>query len=126
MLVVGENINATNKSVGEAIKHKDTAFLEELVIVQAAAGADYIDVNVGTGRGSGEQEIADMEWLIEVVQTATDRPLSIDSDNSQVIEAGLRCYRGHRPIINSATAEADELSTLGRLAVDADRIDFLS
>jgi len=120
MLVVGENINATNRSVGEAITGKDSAFLEELVIAQAAAGADYIDVNVGTGRDSGEQEIADMEWLVELVQAATDRPLAIDSDNPRVIEAGLRRYRGQGPIINSVNAEAERLNVLGRLAVEHD------
>ena len=120
MLVLGENINATNKSVGEAITHKDEAFLEELARVQAAAGADYIDVNAGTGRTSAEQEIADMEWLVEVVQTATDRPLAIDSDNPQVIEAGLRRYRGQRPIINSVNAETEKLRALGHLAVEHD------
>lgn len=120
MLVVGENINATNRSVGEAITGKDRAFLEELARAQAAAGADYIDVNVGTGRDSGEQEIADMEWLVEVVQSATDRPLAIDSDNPRVIEAGLRCYRGQRPIINSVNAEAEKLNAMGRLAVEHD------
>lgn len=120
MLVVGENINATNRSVGEAIARKDRAFLEDLAIVQAAAGADYIDVNVGTGRDSGEQEIADMEWLVEVVQAATDRPIAIDSDNPRVIEAGLRRYRGQRPIINSVNAEAERLNALGRLAVEHD------
>ncbi len=120
MLVVGESINATNRSVGEAITCRDSAFLEELARAQAAAGADYIDVNVGTGRASPEQEIADMEWLIEVVQTATDSPLAIDSDNPQVIEAGLRRYRGQRPIINSVNAEAKKLSALGHLAVEYD------
>lgn len=120
MLVVGESINATNRSVGEAITCRDSAFLEELARAQTAAGADYIDVNVGTGRASPEQEIADMEWLIEVVQTATDSPLAIDSDNPQVIEAGLRRYRGQRPIINSVNAEAEKLSALGHLAVEHD------
>jgi 5-methyltetrahydrofolate--homocysteine methyltransferase len=122
MLVVGESINATNRAVGEAITSKDRAFLEELARAQAAAGADYIDVNVGTGRASPEQEIADMEWLIEVVQTVTDRPLTIDSDNPQVIAAGLRRYRGQRPMINSVNAEAERLSALGHLAMEHDAL----
>ena len=119
MLVIGENINATNKAVGEAITHRDKTFLEELAKAQAAAGADYIDVNAGTGR-TPKQEMADMEWLVGVVQAATDRPLVIDSDNPSVIEAGLRHYRGKSPIINSVNAESDRLSTLGYLAVEYD------
>jgi len=34
MLVIGENINATNKAVGEAITHRNTKFLEELAKAQ--------------------------------------------------------------------------------------------
>lgn len=120
MFIVGENINATTKSVSEAIACRDKAFLEGLAKAQAAAGADYIDVNAGTGRTSPEQEIADMEWLIEVVQTATDRPLAIDSDNPRVIEAGLRRYCGPRPIINSVNAESEKLGALGNLVREYD------
>ncbi|MFC2058066.1 dihydropteroate synthase [Chloroflexota bacterium] len=118
MLVIGENINATNKAVGEAITSKDTALLEELAKAQADAGANYIDVNVGTGTTSPEREVADMDWLVELVQTVTDKPLVIDSDNIRVIEAGLRRNRSQNPIINSVNAEAEKLSALGHLAVE--------
>ena len=63
MLVIGENINASNKSVGQAIAEKNEEFLADLASSQSAAGADYIDVNAGAGQGSWESPEAAMEWL---------------------------------------------------------------
>jgi cobalamin-dependent methionine synthase I len=117
MLVIGENINASSRSVAEAIASQDRQFVQDLARAQAAAGADFIDVNAGMEHGSWEQQMAAMEWLVEVVQTATDKPLAIDSDIPGVIEAALRQYRGERLIINSVTAEPEKLVSIGSLAV---------
>ena len=118
MLVIGENINASNRSVAQAIISRDREFLEALARTQAAAGADFIDVNASTGQGSQQQETATMEWLVEVVQGVTNRPLVIDSDSPRVIEAGLGKYHGERPIINSVTAEPERLGFIGSLAAE--------
>ncbi len=116
MLVIGEKINASNRSVGEAIVKRDSEFVANLARAQAAAGADFIDVNSGTGYGSSQQETAAVEWLVEVVQAATDKPLSIDSESPDVIEAALLKYRGEKVIINSVTAERSRLDSIGPLA----------
>jgi 5-methyltetrahydrofolate--homocysteine methyltransferase len=118
MLVIGERINASNKSVGQAIASKDEGFLANLAKAQSDAGADFIDVNVGVGQGTRENAAATMEWLIGVVQAATDRPLAIDSDDHQVIEAALHRYHGEQVMINSVNAEPDRLEAIGRLAVE--------
>ena len=109
MIIIGENINASNKPVTEAIAGRDREFLEKLARDEDTAGADFIDVNAGAGHGTPEQEIAAMEWLVEVVQGATNKPLTIDSDNPSVIKAALRKYRGERLIINSVNAEPGRL-----------------
>jgi 5-methyltetrahydrofolate--homocysteine methyltransferase len=116
MLVIGENINASNRSVAEALARRDREFLESLARAEAAAGADFIDVNAGTGHGSLEHQMATMEWLVEVVQAATDKPLAIDSDMPSIIEAALRRYRGERLMINSISAEPEKLESIGPLA----------
>jgi len=118
MLVIGENINASNRSVAEAITKRDREFLESLARAEVAAGADFIDVNAGTGHGSPEQETAAMEWLVEVVQGATDKPLAIDNESPSVIEAALRKYHGERLIINSVSAEPKGLASIGSLATE--------
>ena len=116
MLVVGENINASNKSVGQAISNKDREFLENLARDEAAAGADFIDVNAGVGQGTWEHPEAAMEWLVEVIQAVTDKPLAIDSDVPSVIEAALRKYSGDKVMINSVNAETERLEAIGPLA----------
>lgn len=118
MLIIGENTNASNKAVAEAIGSRNREFLESLARAQAIAGADFIDVNIGTAEQSQEQQMAAMEWLVEVIQSATDRPLAIDSDSPAVIEAALRKYRGEKLIINSVSAEPARLESIGRLAAE--------
>ena len=118
MLVIGENINASNRSVGEAISGKDREFLENLARSQSAAGADLIDVNAGAGHGAWEHPEAAMEWLVEVVQAVTDKPLAIDSDVPSVLEAALRRYHGDRVMINSVSAEPGKLESVGPLAAE--------
>ena len=118
MLIIGERINATNKSVGQAIASRDKDFLAELARKQADAGADFIDVNAGAG-GSGEGDaVAAMEWLIDLVQEAVDKPLCVDSDSPDVIAAALKRYRGDKVMINSVNAEPEKLERIGRLAVE--------
>ena len=50
MLIIGENINASNRLVGEAIASRNREFLDGMARAQAAAGANFIDVNAGIGR----------------------------------------------------------------------------
>jgi len=118
MLVIGERINASNRSVAEAIDRWDEECVANMARAQVAAGVDFIDVNAGAGRSSGRDGVATMEWLVEVVQAATDKPLAIDSDSPEVIEAALRKYRGEKLIINSVNAEPERLESIGRLAAE--------
>jgi cobalamin-dependent methionine synthase I len=116
MLVIGEKINASNSSVGKAIAMRYSEFVAKLAVAQDKAGADFIDVNAGTGKGSSHGETEAIEWLVEVVQTATDKPLTIDSESPDVIKAALGKYRGEKLMINSVTAEKSRLESIGSLA----------
>ena len=118
MLVIGENINASNRSVAEAIAKRDEEFLVNLAKAQASSGADFIDVNAGSGQGSIQKATADARWLVGIVQSASDKPLAIDSDSPEVIEAALKEYHGERLIINSITAEPARLESIGPLVAE--------
>ena len=113
MLIVGEKINATSKRVAEAIINRDEEYIKGLAIDQADAGADYIDVNAGTGQGSG-QEISDLKWVIEVVSEVIDKPLSLDSSDPSALTAALEHYRGSDVMVNSVNAEMERLEPIGR------------
>ena len=115
MLVIGEKINASNKLVAEAIISRNDGYITELAEAQADAGADYIDVNVGTADQNQQEQITTMEWAVEIMQAATDKPLSIDSDYPGVIEAAIKKYNGEELMINSINAEVEKLEAIGPL-----------
>jgi 5-methyltetrahydrofolate--homocysteine methyltransferase len=100
VLIVGELINSSRKTIATAIEAKDKAYLQDLARRQADAGANVIDVNCGT---SFATEAVLMAWLVDVVQDAVDLPLCIDSPNPRVLEAGLTRHRG-KALVNSISA----------------------
>ena len=48
MLIVGELINTSRKAIKEAVEKQDKAYIQQIAQEEAAAGADYIDVNCGS------------------------------------------------------------------------------
>jgi 5-methyltetrahydrofolate--homocysteine methyltransferase len=101
MFIIGEKINVSVKDVEKAVKKKDATFIQDLARSQVKAGADALDVNVGTRIHT---EVEDMKWVIEVIQEVVEVPLCIDSPNPKALEAGLTQHKG-KAIINSVTAE---------------------
>jgi 5-methyltetrahydrofolate--homocysteine methyltransferase len=101
MLIIGERINSSRKSIAEAISSRNASFIENEAKVQAAAGADYLDVNAGTFVG---EEAKHLQWVIETVQEAVDLPLCIDSPDPSVIKAMIPLTQ-KTPMINSITLE---------------------
>jgi cobalamin-dependent methionine synthase I len=102
MLIIGERINATRNAIKKALLEQDADLIKTEAKSQAEAGADYIDVNAGA---DPEREKEYMEWLVETVQDATEKPLCIDSSNPVVIEAGLKAHKNGRPMVNSVNME---------------------
>jgi 5-methyltetrahydrofolate--homocysteine methyltransferase len=105
MLIIGERINASRKSIAEAISSRNAPFIQNEVKAQAMAGADYLDVNAGTFFG---EEAKHLRWIIETVQEVTDLPLSIDSPDPSVIKAMISLVK-KTPMINSITLEPSHL-----------------
>ena len=103
MIIVGELINASRKSVGAAIEDKDVDTVKKLALDQAENGADYIDVNAGVFVG---KEADYLKWLVETAQTAAAKPCSIDSPDPRAIETALAVHKG-TPMINSISLEKE-------------------
>ncbi len=116
MLFIAEKINASIPSVKEIIEQKDSVKLLELVEVQAQAGADYIDINIGTGSGDQQDEIDAMQWAVRSIQEKYDVPLCIDSADSQVLAAGLSARDGRPALINSTKGSDKYLEAVVPLA----------
>lgn len=111
MIIVGELINSTRKTIAQALQQKDSPYLKDVVQRQVEAGAHFIDVNTA----SGGDEIENMNWVVDLIQKVTDIPLCIDSPNPAALEAGLaRCKQ--RPMINSISAEKERWESVLPLA----------
>jgi 5-methyltetrahydrofolate corrinoid/iron sulfur protein methyltransferase len=116
MILIGEKINATLPSIKSMIQNRDGGAISRLAKRQADAGSNYIDVNVGTGTDSRQEEVRSMEWAVEAIQSEVEIPLSIDSSDPAVLEAGLKKGNGTPSMVNSTKAERESLDQIVPLA----------
>jgi len=103
MIIIGELINASRKTIKAAIEAKDAAAIQQVARDQAEAGADYIDVNAGIFVGKEPEYLT---WLVETVQQVVDKPCAIDSPDPAAIAAALTVHKG-TPMINSISLEKE-------------------
>jgi len=111
MIVIGELINGTRKSIAQAIDKKDREFIKKIAQRQVAAGANYIDLNAGTGKGQ-EKEISDMEWLVDIVNELGEVPVCLDSSDPAVMKKCLDRIRSKDRMINSINGEKNRIEKL--------------
>jgi 5-methyltetrahydrofolate--homocysteine methyltransferase len=105
-VMIGERINPTGrKLLAEEMKNGDFSRVEADAIAQVAAGAQMLDVNAGIPLAD---EPALLARAVQLVQSVTDVPLSIDSSIIEALEAGLAVYQG-KPLVNSVTGEDEVL-----------------
>ena len=120
MIIVGELINASRKAVKAAIEARDTATIRKLAGDQAAAGANYIDVNAGV---FVEEEVDYLKWIVDQALEATEVPCCLDSPNPRAIAAALE-YHGQKadrvPMINSISLEQNRWDALLPLVAGTD------
>lgn len=101
-VMIGERINPTGrKLLSEEMKAGDFSRVEADALAQVEAGAHVLDVNAGIPLAD---EPALLTRAIELVQSITDVPLSIDSSVVEALEAAIDAYQG-KPLINSVTGE---------------------
>jgi 5-methyltetrahydrofolate--homocysteine methyltransferase len=113
VVVVGERINPTSRrDLTREIKEGKLDLIRSEVGKQTAAGAGVIDVNVGV---PDVDEVEMMNMAAPFVDRTTDLPLSIDSGDPDVLEAGLRIASG-KPLLNSISGEFKKLKSLLPLA----------
>lgn len=109
MIIIGEKINSTLKSIRPAMESRDTAAIVDLAQRQVEAGASFIDVNAGMFY---ENELEILQWLIESIQEVVKAPFAIDSPNAKAILVGLKANKNGKPIINSITGEKERIKSV--------------
>jgi 5-methyltetrahydrofolate--homocysteine methyltransferase len=108
MILIGERLNSSRKSVLQAFERQDRNYLIDQAVRQARAGAAYIDLNAAALL-DGEAEA--LRWAIPLLQENLSIPLSLDTPNPEAMEAALEAHRG-RPLLNSLTGETRCLNAL--------------
>ena len=107
--VIGERINPTGRKLLAAeMAAGDFSRVESDALAQVEAGATMLDVNAGIPLAD---EPAILARAIELVQSITDVPLSIDSSIVEALEAGLAVYKG-KALVNSVTGEEERLESV--------------
>ena len=108
-VVIGERINPTGRKLLAAeMKIGDYSRVASDALAQIAAGAQMLDVNAGIPLADEPRILAE---AIQLVQSLTDAPLSIDSSIVEALEAGLKVYKG-KALVNSVTGEEDRLEVV--------------
>jgi 5-methyltetrahydrofolate--homocysteine methyltransferase len=105
-VLIGERINPTGRKImAEEMKVGDYSRVQSDALAQVAAGAHMLDVNAGIPLADEPRILAE---AIQLVQSLTDVPLSIDSSIIDALEAGLAVYQG-KALVNSVTGEDESL-----------------
>jgi 5-methyltetrahydrofolate--homocysteine methyltransferase len=108
-VMIGERINPTGRKILAAeMGSGDFTRVEADARAQVAAGAHMLDVNAGIPLAD---EPAILARAIQLVQSVTDVPLSIDSSIVAALAAGLAVYKG-KPLVNSVTGEDERLESV--------------
>ena len=110
MIIIGEKINGAIPSVKQAIADRNADLIRERTIAQDQAGAHYLDCAPST---APELEYDAMVWLIDTMQSVTDKPLCIDSPNAQLLRRILEEGRVHKTgMVNSVNEEGTKCETI--------------
>ena len=108
-VIIGERINPTGRKIMAAeMMAGDYSRVIADALAQVEAGAHMLDVNAGIPLADEPGMLAK---AIQLVQSVTDVPLSIDSSIVAALEAGLAVYKG-KALVNSVTGEEDRLETV--------------
>ncbi len=115
--IIGEKINPTGrKKLADALKKKDFEFIRKLALRQVQAGAQVLDVNVGA---PGVEEKVMLPEVVKTVNSCTDVPLCLDSNDSEALAAALEVTPG-TPLINSVNGEKSKLDSILPLVKEFD------
>ena len=103
-VTIGERIHCIAPTIRNAMDNRDPEPILKRAAEQIAAGATYLDVNIGPAEKDGPER---MMWAVKLLQENFNNvPLALDTANKRAIEAGIKVYNrtNGKPIVNSADA----------------------
>ena len=91
-VLIGERINPTGRKImAEEMKNGDYSRVQTDALAQVEAGAHMLDVNAGIPLADEPRILAES---IQLVQSLTEGPVSIDSSIIEAPQDGLGGYQG--------------------------------
>jgi len=117
ILGIAESINIMGKRSGTAMKERNPGPVQEMAKEEIAAGAHYLDLNIGPARKDGVEL---MPWMVETVQAVTDAPLCLDTTNTDAMAAGFKVVKNKADaLMNSISAQPERMEKLIPVAAEA-------
>jgi len=114
---IAESINIMGKRSGTAMKERNQAPVQEMAKEESAAGASYLDLNIGPARKDG---IELMPWAVQTVEAASSVPLCLDTTNTDAMAAGFKVVKNREAaIMNSISAQPERMEKLIPVAAEA-------
>ncbi|MBI4302002.1 MAG: dihydropteroate synthase [Chloroflexi bacterium] len=112
MQIIASNLSFRDPKVAKALRHRQGEPLREIAQKCVAAGAQILDINLGTSNRYGPEV---MNFVVGSVQEMADVQLCLSSDNADTLEAGIQACR-RPPIINYVAIQTEELEKILPLA----------
>ncbi len=117
VLAIAESINIMGNRSGGAMKDRIPGPIQEMAREQTAAGATYLDLNIGPARKDGTDL---MPWIVETMESAIDTPLCLDTTNTDAMTAGFKAIKNKETaIMNSISAQPERMEKLIPVAAEA-------
>ncbi|MDA8165989.1 MAG: dihydropteroate synthase [Desulfobacteraceae bacterium] len=114
---IAESINIMGKRSGTAMKERNPGPVQEMAKEETAAGASFLDMNIGPARKDGTEL---MPWVVETVQAVTATPLCLDTTNADAMAAGFKVVANKTgAIMNSISAQPERMQKLIPVAAEA-------
>ncbi len=114
---IAESINIMGTRSGGAMKERIPGPVQEMAKEETAAGASYLDLNIGPARKDGTEL---MPWVVKTVEAASDLPLVLDTTNVDAMAAGFKTVTNKSDaLMNSIMARPERMEKLVPIAAEA-------
>ncbi|MBU0483771.1 MAG: dihydropteroate synthase [Proteobacteria bacterium] len=117
VMAIAESINIMGNRSGGAMKERNPGPVQEMAKEETAAGASYLDLNIGPARKDGTEL---MPWVVQTVEAASNLPLCLDTTNTDAMAAGFKVVKNKQvAIMNSISAQPERMEKLIPVAAEA-------
>lgn len=114
---IAESINIMGTRSGTAMKERNKGPIQEMAREQTAAGAAFLDLNIGPARKDGTEL---MPWVVEAVEEVSSTPLCLDTTNTDAMAAGFKVIKNKQgALMNSISAQPERMEKLIPVAAEA-------